>query len=54
LQHPRRKSDFSSARHALILHSRATDAYTIRPLPGNTGTQIEADMVTPGQDCRHR
>jgi hypothetical protein len=34
-----------SRRHALLLHSRATDVYVLRPLAGNTGTQIEADMV---------
>jgi FHA domain-containing protein len=39
-----------SRRHALVLHSRATDGYTIRPLAGNTGTQIEADMVPPERD----
>jgi hypothetical protein len=39
-----------SRRHALILHSRASDVYTIRPLAGNTGTQIEADMVHPEKD----
>src|SRR5262245_57404307 len=39
-----------SRRHALLLHSRATDRYVIRPLAGNTGTQIEADMVPAQQD----
>jgi len=39
-----------SRRHALILHSRATDAHVLRPLAGNTGTQIEADMVPAQQD----
>jgi hypothetical protein len=34
-----------SRRHALVLHSRATDTFSLRPLGGNTGTQIEADMV---------
>lgn len=34
-----------SRRHAMILHSRADDRYILRPLGGNTGTQIEIDMV---------
>src|SRR5262249_533233 len=34
-----------SRRHALVLHSRADDRYILRPLGGNTGTQIEIDMV---------
>jgi hypothetical protein len=34
-----------SRRHALVLHSRADDRFALRPLGGNTGTQIEADMV---------
>jgi Double zinc ribbon/FHA domain len=34
-----------SRQHALILRSRTGGAFTIRPLAGNTGTQIEADMV---------
>jgi hypothetical protein len=36
-----------SRRHALVLHSRADDTFRLRPLGGNTGTQIEADMVMP-------
>lgn len=39
-----------SRRHALILHSRAADAYILRPLAGNTGTQIESDMVPAQAD----
>jgi hypothetical protein len=39
-----------SRRHALILHSRANDAYAIRPLAGNSGTQVEADMVAAQED----
>jgi pSer/pThr/pTyr-binding forkhead associated (FHA) protein len=39
-----------SRRHALILHSRANDSYAIRPLAGNSGTQIEADMVPAQED----
>lgn len=34
-----------SRQHALILHSRRDDSYYLRPLSGNTGTQIDADMV---------
>ena len=39
-----------SRQHALILRSRSGGGFTIRPLAGNTGTQIEADMVLPLQD----
>lgn len=39
-----------SRQHALILRTRATGAFALRPLPGNTGTQLEAQMLTPGQD----
>ena len=39
-----------SRRHAMVLHSRADDKFTLRPLGGNTGTQIEADMVAPQAD----
>jgi FHA domain-containing protein len=39
-----------SRKHALILRSRQTNAFSIRPLAGNTGTQIEADMVPPLAD----
>ena len=39
-----------SRRHAVVLCSRATGAYTIRPLAGNTGTQIDADMVPAMKD----
>ena len=39
-----------SRRHALVLHSRADDSFSLRPLGGNTGTQIEADMVPPLND----
>jgi hypothetical protein len=34
-----------SRSHALVLHSRLNDGYTLRPLAGNTGTQIESEMV---------
>jgi hypothetical protein len=39
-----------SRRHALILRSRATAAFSLRPLAGNTGTQIDADMAIPLSD----
>jgi hypothetical protein len=39
-----------SRKHALVLHSRASDAFFFRPLAGNTGTQIDADMVLPLRD----
>ncbi len=39
-----------SRRHALILHSRASDTYVLRPLAGNTGTQVEVDMVPAQHD----
>ena len=34
-----------SRQHALVLRSRTGGGFTVRPLAGNTGTQIEADMV---------
>jgi hypothetical protein len=34
-----------SRRHALVLHSRADDRFVLRALNGNTGTQIEVDMI---------
>jgi hypothetical protein len=36
-----------SRQHALVLRSRVTGDFALRPLPGNTGTQVEADMVMP-------
>jgi len=39
-----------SRQHALVLRLRTKKEFLLRPLPGNTGTQIEADMVLPGQD----
>ncbi|MBI3409567.1 MAG: FHA domain-containing protein [Planctomycetes bacterium] len=35
----------ASRRHVLILRSRANNTVHLRPLAGNTGTQIDADMV---------
>ena len=37
----------ASRRHALVLRSRASGDFSLRPLVGNTGTQIDADMVPP-------
>lgn len=39
-----------SREHIAIIHSRQDNRYTLRPLPGNTGTQLEADMVQAGQE----
>jgi len=39
-----------SRQHALVLRSRASKTFSLRPLAGNTGTQIEADMVPPLED----
>jgi hypothetical protein len=39
-----------SRQHALVLHSRLNDSFTLRPLAGNTGTQLEADMLPAQQD----
>jgi hypothetical protein len=39
-----------SRQHALVLHSRINDSYSLRPLAGNTGTQLETDMLAAQQD----
>jgi hypothetical protein len=39
-----------SRQHALILRTRATGTFALRPLAGNTGTQLETQMVQPLQD----
>jgi hypothetical protein len=39
-----------SRQHALILRTRATGTFVLRPLAGNTGTQLETQMVSPQQD----
>jgi hypothetical protein len=39
-----------SRAHALVLHSRQNDSFALRPLAGNTGTQIEFEMVRPQED----
>lgn len=39
-----------SRQHAVILRTRATASFALRPLLGNTGTQLETQMVQPQQD----
>lgn len=39
-----------SRKHALILRVRATGAYLLRPLAGNTGTQVDTAMTVPLTD----
>ena len=39
-----------SRQHALILHARINDSFSLRPLAGNTGTQLETDMLVAQQD----
>jgi FHA domain len=39
-----------SRKHALILRSRSSDSFTLRPLPGNTGTQVEKRMLAGTED----
>jgi hypothetical protein len=35
-----------SRKHALILRSRSSDSFTLRALPGNTGTQVDARLLS--------
>ncbi len=39
-----------SRQHAVILRNRATSAYILRPLAGNTGTQLENAMLDAMRD----
>ena len=39
-----------SRQHALILRTRATGAFVLRPLVGNTGTQLETQMLEAMND----
>jgi pSer/pThr/pTyr-binding forkhead associated (FHA) protein len=39
-----------SRRHALVLRARAGNSFALRPLPGNTGTQVNAAMVSGSED----
>ena len=39
-----------SRRHAEVLRARDSQTFSLRPLPGNTGTQVGKELATPGQD----
>ncbi len=39
-----------SRQHALILRTRASKTFVLRPLIGNTGTQLETEMLEAQQD----
>ena len=39
-----------SRRHAEVLRARDTQTYRLRPLPGNTGTQLGKELASAGQD----
>jgi hypothetical protein len=39
-----------SRQHALVLRTRATNTFVLRPLLGNTGTQLETDMLEAQKD----
>ncbi len=39
-----------SRQHAVILRNRVTGTFVLRPLAGNTGTQLEADLLEPMRD----
>ena len=39
-----------SRKHALILRSRSSDSFTLRALPGNTGTQVEKRMLAGSEE----
>lgn len=39
-----------SRRHAEVLRSRDLKTFVLRPLPGNTGTQVGKELAQPGQD----
>jgi len=39
-----------SRKHAMILRSRTTGNYSLRPLGGNTGTQVEKELAVALQD----
>ena len=39
-----------SRQHAISLRSRATSTFVLRPLAGNTGTQLEADLLEAMRD----
>jgi pSer/pThr/pTyr-binding forkhead associated (FHA) protein len=39
-----------SRRHAVVLRSRETGAIALRPLAGNTGTQVESEICEEKRD----
>jgi hypothetical protein len=39
-----------SRKHAVVLRSRATNTFVLRPLAQNTGTQVETELATELQD----
>jgi pSer/pThr/pTyr-binding forkhead associated (FHA) protein len=39
-----------SRKHAVVLRSRETQTYVLRPLAGNTGTQIETEVASGLRD----
>ena len=39
-----------SRNHVLILRQRASQSVSLRPLPGNSGTQLETEMIGADQD----
>jgi hypothetical protein len=39
-----------SRQHALVVRNRATRTFALRPVPGNTGTQLETQMLQSAQD----
>lgn len=38
-----------SRRHAELLRARDSQSFSLRPLPGNTGTQVGKELASPGQ-----
>lgn len=39
-----------SRRHAELLRARNAQSFVLRPLPGNTGTQVGKELASPGQN----
>jgi len=39
-----------SRRHAELLRARDSQSFLLRPLPGNTGTQVGKELASPGQN----
>ncbi len=39
-----------SRRHAEVLRARDTQTYRLRPLPGNTGTQVGKELASAGEE----